>query len=146
MAMGHEAFLCRTMIGPAVVGAAVPVPVEAEAQVEEATVTANVAVGTRPRQVPLVRPTVVVPECQRMGMVKAEANNTIHRKVCSTKSCFLKLIFPRYYLSSLKLFPFEKKKSTTFLYLLRPLCLTRIFRFLSLKIITFIYYIIFSRS
>lgn len=82
MVMGREAFLCRTMIGPAVVEAVVAVPVEAVAQVEEEEVTAtvNAVVGTHPRQVPLDRPTVVVPECQRMGMVKAEANNTIHRK------------------------------------------------------------------
>lgn len=78
--MDQEAFPCRTMIGPEVVEAAVAVPVEVEAQVEEVTATANAAVGTHPRQAPLVRQTVVVPECQRMGMVKAEANNTIHRK------------------------------------------------------------------
>lgn len=80
MVMGHEVFPCRTMTGPAVVGAAVAAPVEAEAQAEEVMVTANVAVGTHPRLAPPGRPTVVVPECQRMGMVKAEANNTIHRK------------------------------------------------------------------
>lgn len=66
------------MIGPAVVGAAA---VEVEVQAEEVMATANAAVGTPRRPVPLGRPTtVVVPECQRMGMVKAEANNTIHRK------------------------------------------------------------------
>lgn len=67
MVMGHGAFLCRTMIGPAVVGAAVAVPVEAEAQAEEVMATANAAVGTHPRLAPYGRPTVVVPECQRMA-------------------------------------------------------------------------------
>lgn len=133
--MGHEAFLCRTMIGPAVAGAAAvaevaPVEVEAPAEEEEeVTATANVAVGTRPRLVPLGRPTVVVPECQRMGMVKAEANNTIHRKVCSTKSWFFEVnIFSLFSLSSLKLFPI-KENSPLFLFTFLPL-LVRIFRFL----------------
>lgn len=77
--MGHEACLCHTTIDPVVVGAVVA-PAEAEAPAQEVMAMANAAVGTHPRLVPLGRPTTVVPECQRMGMVKAEANNTIHRK------------------------------------------------------------------
>lgn len=117
MVMGREAFLCRIMIGPAVGVVPLAAPVEVEAQAEEVMATANGAVGTHPRLAPPGRPTVVVPECQRMGMVKAEANNTIHRKVCSTKSCFLKLIFPRYSLYLVvEVVPYQRKFST-FLYL-----------------------------
>lgn len=101
---GREVFLCRTVTDPvagAVVAVAAEGEVEAEEEVEEVAAvmaTVNDAVGIRPPLAAPGRPTVVVPECQRMGMVKAEANNTIHRKVCSTKSCFLKLftIFLRY--------------------------------------------------
>lgn len=74
MVMDREVFLYRTMNGLAVAAEAV------EAEAAEVMAMANAAVGTPPLPAPPGRPTVVVPECQRMGMVKAEANNTIHRK------------------------------------------------------------------
>lgn len=85
-------FLCRTVTDPvagAVVAAAVEEEVEVEVEEEEEVAavmaTVNDAVGIRPPLAAPGRPTVVVPECQRMGMVKAEANNTIHRKQPFTK-------------------------------------------------------------
>lgn len=82
---GHEVFLCRTMTAPEVGAVVAAAMVEAEAEVV-GMVTANVAVGILPPPVPFGLLTVVVPECQRMGMVKAEANNTIHRKQPFTKN------------------------------------------------------------
>lgn len=80
--MGQEVFLCHTMSDPAVEAVVVAAAVEVEAEVEVVVMaTANAAVGIPPHPEAPGRPiTVVVPECQRMGMVKAEANNTIHRK------------------------------------------------------------------
>lgn len=84
------------MNGPAVgVVVAAAEVAEEEVEVEDWTMSTGIAeVGIRRRRraigtaAPVPRPTV--PECQRMGMVKAEANNTIHRKVCSTQRvCFL---------------------------------------------------------
>lgn len=71
----------------AVVVAVQAAPVEEEEEVEVDgwmmfTGIAEVGIRRRRRAIgkaaPDPRPTV--PECQRMGMVKAEANNTIHRK------------------------------------------------------------------
>lgn len=81
-ATGREVFRCRTVSGPAVGAAA-----EEEVEVDGWTMSTGIAaVGIRRgeeaigtvAEVADRRPTV--PECQRMGMVKAEANNTIHRK------------------------------------------------------------------
>lgn len=86
--MGHEVFPCRTMSDPAAEAAVVEVVAavaEAEAKVAEMA-TVNAAVGIRPPLVAFGHRTVVVPECQRMGMVKAEANSTIHRKQPFTKN------------------------------------------------------------
>lgn len=87
MATGREVFRCRTVNGPAVgaVAAAAAEVAEEEVEVDDWTMSTGIAeVGIRRRRraigtaAPVPRPTV--PECQRMGMVKAEANNTIHRK------------------------------------------------------------------
>lgn len=86
MATGREVFRCRTVNGPAVgVVVAAAEVAEEEVEVEDWTMSTGIAeVGIRRRRraigtaAPVPRPTV--PECQRMGMVKAEANNTIHRK------------------------------------------------------------------
>lgn len=85
VATGREVFRCRTGNGPAVV-------VAEEAAGEEDEVdgwtmsTGTAAVGIHPAGeatgtvAEVADRPAIVPECQRMGMVKAEANNTIHRK------------------------------------------------------------------
>lgn len=86
MATGREVFRCRTVNGPAVGAVAAAAEVaEEEVEVDDWTMSTGIAeVGIRRRRraigtaAPVPRPTV--PECQHMGMVKAEANNTIHRK------------------------------------------------------------------